>query len=553
MDIRRDLSPQEGVNTLNGFYRGVVIDNRDPDLDQIGITFGRVMVNIPALMKTPEAGIWAYPANNPMGGRNRENLAPDTNKNGGKMEYCGSFYVPPTGSFVIIFFEGGDPNRPFYMGGLDIKAHEAPPEINIGVDKKPEERWLVFRSPQGRTIVVSDDEDNCRIEITGKKRKAAGDTSAHVYDISGNQKTILIDDRDGKEKILIEDQKGNYVNIKTFSNDIDVHANGNLRLNAGGNIFIKAGGNVNIEGSKINTQSGSFNANAGSFLAAAGDVSLTGDCRLGPTVHLCEGTTSPGGVDGDDGPSGDRGASSGKSGSMTYYVSTGGGAPDEATEESSEDKEEEKKEDQNPEESEEEKEEGEEEESEEEEEGSGIVCIDAGHGGKDPGALNTDSKAPTEAQYNLEIANALNSELTALGIETLMTRSSDVYIAPGDRPDIANNADAELFVSIHHNSASNATATGTEVWVYTTADSETRSLASSVLSAITKKLGVKSRGVKTNNYAVLRKTNMPAILIETLFMSSESDMKIAAGNTYAKDVAAEVAKCIKDYLDKSNG
>ena len=235
---------------------------------------------------------------------------------------------------------------------------------------------------------------------------------------------------------------------------------------------------------------------------------------------------------------------------MTYYVSTGGGASDEATEESSE---EEKKEDQNPEEeSEEEKEEGEE-EGEEEEERSGIVCIDAGHGGKDPGALNTDSKAPTEAQYNLEIANALNSELTALGIETLMTRSSDVYIAPGDRPDIANNADAELFVSIHHNSASNATATGTEVWVYTTADSETRSLASSVLSTITKKLGVKSRGVKTNNYAVLRKTNMPAILIETLFMSSESDMKIAAGNTYAKDVAAEVAKCIKDYLDKSNG
>ena len=326
MDIRTTLAPGPGVNRLDGFYRAVVIDNRDPDIDQAGITYGRVRVNIPMLMKTPEAGIWAYPANNPLGGRNRENLSENIDKNGGKMEYCGSFYVPPTGSFVIIFFEGGDPNRPFYMGGLDIKAHEAPPEINIGTDKKPEERWLIFRSPQGRTIVVSDDEDNCRIEITGKKRKAAGDTSAHVYDISGNQKTILIDDRDGKEKILIEDQKGNYVNIRTASNSIDVHANGTLRLNAGGNIFIKAGGNVNIEGSKINTQSGSFNANAGSFLAAAGDVSLTGECRLGPTVHLCEGTTAPGGVDGDSGPSGDRGASSGKSGNMTYYVSTGGGA-----------------------------------------------------------------------------------------------------------------------------------------------------------------------------------------------------------------------------------
>lgn len=551
MDIRRDLSPQEGINALNGFYRGVVIDNRDPDLDQIGITFGRVMVNIPALMRTPEAGIWAYPANNPMGGRNRENLTPNINKNGGKMEYCGSFYVPPTGSFVIIFFEGGDPNRPFYMGGLDIKAHEAPPEINIGVDKKPEERWLVFRSPQGRTIIVSDDEDNCRIEITGKKRKAAGDTSAHVYDISGNQKTILIDDRNGKEKILIEDQKGNYVNIRTYSNDIDVHANGNLRLNAGGNIFIKAGGNVNIEGSKINTQSGSFNANAGSFLAAAGDVSLTGDCRLGPTVHLCEGTTSPGGVDGDDGPSGDRGASSGKSGSMTYYTSTGGGASDEASEPSEE--EEEKKEDETPDE-EQQDEEGEEGgEEEQEEEGSGIVCIDAGHGGKDPGALNTDKKAPTEAQYNLEIAQALNSELSALGIETIMTRSSDVFMELGERCNIANNADAELFVSIHHNSTSNATATGTEVWTHPSADKETKELASSVVSAIVKKLGVKNRGTKTNNYKVLRDTDMPAILIETLFMSSESDMKIAAGNTYAKDVAAEVAKCIKDYLDKSHG
>lgn len=238
--FKNDLKPDSSNEPLYGFYRACVLDNRDRDIDQEGKSYGRVKVHIPSLVKDPTVGLWAYPGNNPMGGRNTESGSDKKDSNGGKQEFSGSMIVPPNNSWVWVFFENGDPSRPYYFNGVDIKSHEAPPEIQVNTSAKPEERWLVFRSPQGRVIMISDDPDNCRVEITGKKKVAAANSDGHVYTVVGNQKTILMDDREGKEKILIEDEKGNYVNINTNTDSIDIHANSIIRIDAGAAIYISA-------------------------------------------------------------------------------------------------------------------------------------------------------------------------------------------------------------------------------------------------------------------------------------------------------------------------
>lgn len=255
--------------SLYGFYRGIVIDNRDPSIDKEGKSYGRVKVFIPAIMENTETGVWAYPGNNPIGGRHDENISQKTDSNNGKQEYCGCFMVPPNNSAVWIFFENGDPNRPFYMGGLDLKSKPAPPEILGG--GKPEERWLIFRSPQGRTIVISDDNENCRIEITGKKS-----TLNDPYTINGNQKTILIEDGDN-EKILLADQKGNYININTKTNDINIKTAGTLRIETANSIYMKTG-YIGIDCNKFAVQSNGVDivTNGDSRIGGSGKISLTG-------------------------------------------------------------------------------------------------------------------------------------------------------------------------------------------------------------------------------------------------------------------------------------
>jgi len=239
-NINKGMKTDFRDQPLYGFYRGVVLENRDRSIEQKNKIYGRVLVHIPALFEDPEVGVWACPGNNPIGGRNNKTLAPNKDRNGGKQEFCGSSFIPPINSWLWIFFEGGDPNRPFYGGGLDIMASELPPELCVQKSSKPEERWLVFRSPKGRVIMISDDPENCRVEITGFKRSNAAASEDHAYKIMGNQKTIIIDDKAGQEKIMIQDEKGNYINIRTSLDDIDVHCKNIIRIFADKEIYLNA-------------------------------------------------------------------------------------------------------------------------------------------------------------------------------------------------------------------------------------------------------------------------------------------------------------------------
>jgi len=159
-----------------------------------------------------------------------------------------------------IFFENGNPNNPYYISGLDLENSMVLPECQTGeYDKK----WVIFKSHDGRCIVISDDSEDARIEITGKKRQInnppSGDVSSTTT-IDGNMTTILLDERSGSEKLLVRTYKGDFLNIDIenrklqikFESDITIESSGSIFIKAAADINLKADGNINSDAASIN-------------------------------------------------------------------------------------------------------------------------------------------------------------------------------------------------------------------------------------------------------------------------------------------------------------
>lgn len=221
--------------SIFGNWRAKVVDNKDPQ------KFGRVLIWSPDLMPTvsQSKGIWARPANNPLGGRNMENSD--------EHHYMGTSFIPKIGAWVFIFFESGNVNRPYYFGALDLENTKVLPENQLGSNY--EDKWVVLKSHEGRAIVVSDDPDDERVEITGKKRYLSNPPTGDefsVYRIDGNQTTILLDERDGKEKILVKTHKGDFIHIDIDDRDLEIKFARDIHIEAGGNIFVKAQGDMHF-------------------------------------------------------------------------------------------------------------------------------------------------------------------------------------------------------------------------------------------------------------------------------------------------------------------
>lgn len=97
-----------------------------------------------------------------------------------------------------------------------------------------------------------------------------------------------------------------------------------------------------------------------------------------------------------------------------------------------------------------------------------LICIDPGHGGKDPGSTHTiDGITLKEKDVNLDVAQHANSYLKKWGYQTVMTRDTDKFVDLTKRADIANEKGADAFVSIHHNAANNERADGVESFAKT--------------------------------------------------------------------------------------
>ena len=177
------------------------------------------------------------------------------------------------------------------------------------------------------------------------------------------------------------------------------------------------------------------------------------------------------------------------------------------------------------------------------------VFIDPGHGGTDPGA---SGNGLYEKEVVLSISKKVRNILISKGFEVELSRSKDQYVSLSDRAAQANAWDADLFVSIHCNSATSSSANGTECYTYPTANTSTKSLSKNMASALASKLGLTNRGHKEANFAVLRLSNMPAFLIETAFINNANDASKL--KTRENDFASAIANQIANTsIDNSNG
>lgn len=184
-----------------------------------------------------------------------------------------------------------------------------------------------------------------------------------------------------------------------------------------------------------------------------------------------------------------------------------------------------------------------------------LIVIDAGHGGKDLGTHSSKHPHYDEKTLTLITAKYLEYQLRYLGYRTLLTRSADVFVPLKERAKIANEWEADAFISTHYNSAKNERANGIEVFYYSSDQDKERSaksqgLAKTVLDQLVEQLEVKSRGVKKEDFAVIRETKMPAILIEGGFLTNPDERKKLLTYRYIEQLAWAVANGVDEYINK---
>ena len=173
------------------------------------------------------------------------------------------------------------------------------------------------------------------------------------------------------------------------------------------------------------------------------------------------------------------------------------------------------------------------------------ICIDPGHGGKDSGATNGSAY---EKNINLAVALKLKTLLLGRGLEVLLTRETDVFNTVNEKARIANAYKADIFVSIHCNSAASVLAHGTETLVYSLTGDNLR-LGETIQDKLVKSLKRANRGVKQRkDLAVLNSTNMAAALVELAFISNAEEKALLIDNTFQQKAAQAIYEGILDYI-----
>lgn len=219
------------------------------------------------------------------------------------------------------------------------------------------------------------------------------------------------------------------------------------------------------------------------------------------------------------------------------------------------------------------------------------VVVDAGHGGNDPGAIGRTGLR--EKFVTLDIAKRLASLLEAEGIEVVLTRSSDIFVPLDARVDTANRAKADLFVSIHANANRVRSLNGFEVYfvssavndaeiamnaaksvplgleaycagspslplkailwdlIYTQNRAEAVTLARSVCRSAGRTLNARIIGVKEAKFFVLKGALMPAVLIETGFLSNPAEEKLLRNTYYRQKITEGILEGIREYAKEA--
>ena len=209
--------------------------------------------------------------------------------------------------------------------------------------------------------------------------------------------------------------------------------------------------------------------------------------------------------------------------------------------------------------------------------GGGRVFLDPGHGGRFPGAVRQGIE---EADINLAFAQEIQAALRAKGHATMLSRTTDANVIGVDIPtwsqaadgtlryatsgefnvhddlqarcDLANAWGADVFISIHANAATSSSANGAETFWRNTSTTDrllSQQLASFIQQEYILETGLRNRGVKEGAFYVLRWSNMPAVLVETGFMSNSTELAKLVNPNFQRDGARAIARGIDRFLD----
>jgi N-acetylmuramoyl-L-alanine amidase len=168
------------------------------------------------------------------------------------------------------------------------------------------------------------------------------------------------------------------------------------------------------------------------------------------------------------------------------------------------------------------------------------VVIDAGHGGHDRGGI--PGQSVPEKDMTLDVAQRLRNVLAASGYRVVMTRDSDVFVPLGTRVAIANSYRNAIFVCIHFNSTQRRGAAGIETYFYSR---DSLPLASAVHYYVVGGAPSSNRGVRRRGYYVLRRTSIPAVLVECGFLTNPTEAAYAQTASYRQKLAEEIAAGIR--------
>ncbi|AMO35007.1 N-acetylmuramoyl-L-alanine amidase [Lysinibacillus sp. fkY74-1] len=179
-----------------------------------------------------------------------------------------------------------------------------------------------------------------------------------------------------------------------------------------------------------------------------------------------------------------------------------------------------------------------------------VIILDPGHGGKDPGTVKG---SVSEKSITLKVSTQVKQLLESAGAKVYMTRTGDTYPSLQDRVDFTQANYGEIFVSVHVNSAANSSAQGTETYyAISTGDmyQEDIDLATFVNNQIVNNLNMKNRGVKQEQYYVIRNMVIPSILVELGFLTNTEDHNKMTNDQYVNLFAESIYNGILQYYKK---
>ena len=185
------------------------------------------------------------------------------------------------------------------------------------------------------------------------------------------------------------------------------------------------------------------------------------------------------------------------------------------------------------------------------------IAIDPGHGGSDSGAIGPTGVM--EKNVTMRVSRELKRLLEAEGATVVLTRTTDTEVSDKGanataveeleaRCEIANRANADIFLSIHADAFTNREVKGTTAYYYAKASEKSKRLADSVRLALIDAIGTLDRGTQTCNFYVVKHTDMPATLVEISFISNADEERMMNSEEGVKNIARGIADGIADYF-----